>query len=58
VGAIENLIEIEAIENVRIMYSQYFDGQEIDKLANLFTEDATCEFNAAHGGDWMGSRHS
>ncbi len=53
-GAIEDLVEIEAIKNVRIMYAQYFDGQEIDKLADLFTEDAICEFDAAHGGNWVG----
>ncbi len=53
-GAIEDLIDIEAIKNVRIMYAQYFDGQEMDKLADLFTEDAICEFDAAHGGDWVG----
>ncbi len=53
-GAIEDLIDIEAIKNVRIMYAQYFDGQEMDNLADLFTEDAICEFDAAHGGDWVG----
>jgi hypothetical protein len=54
VGAIEDLLEIEAVKNVRIMYCQYFDAKDSDKLAGLFTEDAICEFDAAHGGDWVG----
>lgn len=55
-GAIEDLIDVEAIKNVRIMYAQYFDGQEMDKLADLFTEDAICEFDAAHGSDTAHAR--
>ena len=51
---VQRLIEIEAIKNVRNMYSHYFDGQRTDELADLFTEDAVCEFGAAFGGDWVG----
>lgn len=53
-GAIEELIEIEAIKTLRVLYSHYFDGQEIEKLADLFTEDAICEFGPDYGGDWVG----
>ena len=53
-GAIEDLVEIEAIKNVRHLYSHYFDGKEIAALADLFTEDAVCEFGPAYGGDWEG----
>ena len=53
-GAIEDLVEIEAIKEVRHRYSHYFDGKEIDALVDLFTEDAVCEFGPAFGGDWVG----
>ena len=33
---IEELLEIEEIKNLRIMYSHYFDGGQIDALASLF----------------------
>ena len=51
---IEELVEKEAIKELRIMYSHYFDGQQIDALVDLFTEDAVCEFGAVFGGDWVG----
>jgi len=51
---IEELLEREAIKQVRILYSHYFDAGESDKLAALFTEDAVCEFDEAHGGSWVG----
>ncbi len=53
-GAIEDLVEIEAIKNVRHLYCHYFDGKEIAALADLFTEDAVCEFGPTFGGDWEG----
>jgi hypothetical protein len=54
VNAIEELLDIEAIKNIRVMYSHYFDGHEMDKLVELFTEDAVCEFGPKYGGDWVG----
>jgi len=54
VGAIEDLIEIEAIKNLRHLYSHHFDGKRIDDLVALFSEDAVCEFGPAFGGDWVG----
>ena len=51
---VEELLEREAIKEVRILYSHYFDGNEPEKLAALFTEDAVCEFDEAHGGKWEG----
>ena len=53
-GAIEDLVEIEAIKNLRYMYCHYFDGKNIDALADLFTEDAVCEFGPTYGGNWEG----
>ena len=51
---IQELLEIEEIKNLRIMYSHYIDGGDVDGLAQLFCEDATCEFGEAYGGDWVG----
>ena len=51
---LEQLVEKEAVKELRIMYSHYFDGKAIDALADLFTEDAVCEFGPDYGGDWVG----
>lgn len=53
---IEELVELEAIKNVRYLYCHYFDGQQVDKLADLFTEEAVCEFGPGYGGDWVGKQ--
>ena len=49
---IEDLINIHDIKNLRIKYSAYFDGREIDKIMDLFTADAVCEFGPEYGGNW------
>jgi hypothetical protein len=54
VTTIENLIDIHEIKNLRILYSAYFDGQEIDKLMELLTPDVVCEFGPEYGGNWEG----
>jgi len=51
---VEELLEIEEIKRLRIMYSHYIDGCDIDNLTGLFCEDAVCEFGEAYGGDWVG----
>lgn len=51
---IEELLEIEEIKKLRIMYGHYFDGGDLDNLVALFCEDAVCEFGEAYGGDWVG----
>ena len=51
---LQDLLDIEEIKNLRILYSHYFDGQEIDKLMGLLTEDVVCEFGPEYGGDWVG----
>jgi hypothetical protein len=51
---VDELLEIEEIRQLRIMYSHYFDGGQVDDLANLFTEDAVCEFTEDFGGNWVG----
>ena len=51
---LEEMLEKETIKELRIMYSHFFDGKEVDALADLFTEDAVCEFGPDYGGDWVG----
>ncbi len=51
---IEEFLTKETIKELRIMYSHYFDGKDIDGLVGLFTEDAVCEFGPDYGGDWVG----
>ncbi len=52
--AIQKLVEIEAIKEVRHLYSHYYDGQDVNALVDLFTDDAVCEFGPNFGGDWVG----
>mgnify|MGYP000371143083 FL=1 len=51
---IEELLAIESIKQVRYLYSHYYDGNRLDDLVSLFTEDAICEFGPNFGGDWVG----
>jgi len=51
---LEELLEKEAIKELRVMYSHYFDGKQLDELVDLFTDDAVCEFGPDYGGDWVG----
>ena len=51
---IEELVELEAIKTLRHLYSHYFDGKQVEKLTDLFTDDAVCEFGPMYGGDWVG----
>jgi hypothetical protein len=53
--SIQEYLEIEAIKKLRVLYSQYFDGHQIDEMAMLFAEDAVCEFSGdLPYGDWVG----
>jgi GH43 family beta-xylosidase len=51
---IEELLEIEAIRELRHLYSHYYDGNMLDELISLFCDDAVCEFGEPFGGDWVG----
>lgn len=51
---VAELIEIEAVRKLRVLYSHYFDIHDVDSLAGLFAEDAVCEFGESYGGDWVG----
>ncbi len=49
---LRNLLEVEDIRKTRLLYSTLMDTQRIDELAELFTEDALCEFGPY--GEWRG----
>jgi ketosteroid isomerase-like protein len=51
---LEQLLQIEEIRQLRVRYSHCFDGQRLEELVDLFTEDAVCEFGPDFGGDWVG----
>lgn len=50
---IAELCEIEEIKNLRSLYAHYYDGNRIDELVALFTEDAVCDFGENYG-KWVG----
>lgn len=51
---IDELLAIEEIKRLRVVYSHYYDGADLDALVDLFTDDAVCEFGPRFGGDWVG----
>lgn len=53
-NALEELVEADAIRKLRVRYAHAFDGNRMDVLADLFTDDAICEFGPDYGGDGVG----
>jgi len=51
---IEDLFALEEIRNLRLGYATHLDSLDADALAELFTEDAVCEFGSY--GTWSGRR--
>ena len=51
---IDELLAIEEIRALRALWGHYYDGRHIDKLVDLFTVDAVCEFSEKYGGHWVG----
>lgn len=49
---LRELLDIEKIRKVKLLYSQLMDSRDIDGLAELFAEDAVCEFGPY--GTWHG----
>lgn len=41
--ALEKLLKIEEIKNLRIRYAHYLDSKNFEALISLFTEDAICQ---------------
>lgn len=50
---LREFLEIERIRKVKLLYSHLMDTHQIDALADLFTEDAICEFGPEYG-TWEG----
>jgi hypothetical protein len=42
VSKLRELLEIEEIRKVRLLYSHLMDSHRIDELADLFTPDGVC----------------
>lgn len=53
IRSLKRLLEIEAIRKVKNLYSHYMDSGRIDDLADIFTENALCEFGPEYG-SWQG----
>lgn len=51
-AALRRLIELEQIREVATLYSQLMDGRAWDRMADLYTEDAQCEWGPY--GSWHG----
>lgn len=49
---IDDLLDIESIRKLRVLYSYYLDAGELERLVALFADDATCEFGPY--GVWTG----
>jgi ketosteroid isomerase-like protein len=52
VHRLRRLLEVEEIRKVRLLYSHLLDEGDISALAEIFTEDALCEFGPY--GTWEG----
>ncbi len=50
---LRELLEVEKIRRLKQLYSHLMDSGQIDALANIFTEDAICEFGPEYG-NWIG----
>lgn len=49
---LRELLDVEKIRKVKMLYSQLMDSRDVDALANIFAEDAVCEFGPY--GTWHG----
>jgi ketosteroid isomerase-like protein len=52
ISELRELLDVEKIRKVKLLYSQLMDSRDIDGLADLFAEDAICEFGPY--GTWHG----
>lgn len=53
ISRLRELLEVEAIRQLRLDYTLCMDLRDTDKLITLFTEDALCEYGPY--GSWSGS---
>lgn len=52
--SLDELLAEEEIKKLRSKYSHFYDANRLDDLVDLFTDDAICEWDEAHGGSWVG----
>ena len=52
ITVLRRMIEVDAIKRTRLLYSHLMDTKRLDDLADIFTEDAVCEFGPF--GSWHG----
>jgi len=52
VQELRKLLEVEKIRKVKLLYSHLMDARDFDALAEIFAEDAVCEFGPY--GSWHG----
>ena len=50
---LRTLLEVEKIKKTKLLYSQLMDSRDIDGLAEIFADDAVCEFGPDYG-VWKG----
>ena len=50
---LRTLLEVEKIKKTKLLYSQLMDSRDIDGLAEIFADDAVCEFGPEYG-VWKG----
>ncbi len=53
INELRELLEKEKIRKLKQLYSHLMDSGQIDALADIFTEDAVCEFGPEYG-NWEG----
>lgn len=51
---LRDLLEVEAIKKVKLLYSQLMDARDIDALIEIVSEDAVCEYGPY--GVWNGKQ--
>ena len=47
---LRELLDIEKIRKLKLLYSQLMDSRDIDALVEILSEDAVCEFGPEFGG--------
>lgn len=53
---VDEMLAMEEIKQLRSKYSHCYDANDLDGLVELFTDDAICEWDQAHGGAWVGKQ--
>ena len=52
IKSLRNLLEVEEIKNLRLRYSYFIDARQLDRVKEVFADDAVCRFGPY--GTWKG----